>query len=97
MLVSSFHSDSKIYRPIALPTAASNLFELTLQNRMSPYGYTYDAQFSFKASDGTDMAIFSFKKSVKIYLKSWSPVFVCFLDATKAFARVNHTKLFNIL
>ena len=59
--------------------------------------YTSDAQFGFKASHGTDMAIFSFKESVKIYLNSGSPVFACFLDATKAFDRVNHTKLFNIL
>ena len=57
-------SDSRNYRPIALPTAASKLFELILQNRMSPYMYTSDAQFGFKASHGTDMAIFSFKESV---------------------------------
>ena len=90
-------SNSRNYRPIALTKAASKLFELILQNRMSPYMYTSDAQFGFKASHGTDMAIFPFKKSVNIYLNSGLPVFVCFLDSTKAFDRVNHTKLFNIL
>ena len=43
------------------------------------------------------MAISSFKESVKIDLDSESPIFVCFLDATKTFDRVKHTKLFNIL
>ena len=83
--------------PIALATAASKLFELILQNRMSLYMYTSDVPFGFKASHGTVMAIFSFKESVKICLNSGSPVFVCFLDATKLFDTVNHTKLFNIL
>ena len=58
--------------------------------------YTSDAQFGFKASLGTNMAIFSYKESEKNYLNSGSPVFVCFLDVKKAFDRVNHTKLFNI-
>ena len=79
--------DSRSYSPIALPTAASKVFELIFQNRMSPYIYT---------SDGTDMAEFSSKENVKTFLNPRSPVFVCFLDATKAFDRVNHTKLFNI-
>ena len=89
-------SDSRNYRPIALHTTASMLFELILQNRMSPYMYTSDGRFGFKASHDTDTAVFSFKESVKIYLSSGSQVFVCFLDVTKAFGRVNHTKLSNI-
>ena len=89
-------SDSRNYRPIALPTADSKLFEAILQNRMSPYMYTSDAHIGFKATHGTDMALFSFKESVKIYLNSGSPVFVYFLNATKAFDRANHTELFNI-
>ena len=77
--------------------AASKLFGLILKNRISRYMYASDALFGFKASHGSDMAIFSFKESAKNYMNSGSPVFACFLDATKAFDRVNHTKFFNIL
>ena len=59
-LISSY---SRNYRPIAPPRAASKLFELILQNRMSPYVYTSDVQFNFKASHGTDMAIFFLKRA----------------------------------
>ena len=43
------------------------------------------------------MTKFYFKESVNIYLNSGSAIFVCFLDGTKAFDRVNQTPLFNIL
>ena len=56
-----------------------------------------DALFGCKTSNGTDLAIFFFGKNVKIYLNSRSPVFLCILDATKTFYRVNDTKLFNVL
>ena len=58
-------SDSRNYKLIALPMAATKLFGLILQYRISPYMHASDAQFGFKASHGSDMAIFSFKESVK--------------------------------
>ena len=64
---------------------------------MLSYMYTSDAQFGFKVSHGMNMAIFPFKENVKNSLNSGSPVLICFFDATKAFDRVNHTKLFNNL
>ena len=73
-------SDSINCRSIVLPTAASKLFELIQQSRISPYMWTSDVQFGFKASHGTDMVKFSFKEILKIYLNSGSNVFVCFLD-----------------
>ena len=63
-------SDSRNYRSLTLSTAESKLFELILQNRMSSCMYISDAQFDFKATHDTDMAIFSFEESVKIYLNS---------------------------
>ena len=41
-----------------------------------------------------DMYIFSFKQIVHYYVSKSSPVYVGFIDASKAFDRVNHYKLF---
>ena len=90
-------SDSQSYRPIALPTSASKLLESILQQRMKDFLLTSHAQFGFKANHGTEMAIFAFKETVNSYLKKGSPVFTCFLDASKAFDKLNHNKLFKIL
>ena len=43
------------------------------------------------------MAVYAFKEIADHYLRNRSPVFVCFLDARKAFDRVNHWTLFDKL
>ena len=43
------------------------------------------------------MAIYALKEITDYYLRNNSPVFICFLDARKAFDRVNHWKLFDKL
>ena len=58
-------SDSGRHGPIAHATAASKLFELILQNGMSPYMYTSDAQFGFKASHGKNWPYFLVKTGYK--------------------------------
>ena len=51
-------------------------------------------QFGFKKNQFTDMCIFSFKQIVHYYVSKLSPVYVCFIDTSKPFDRVNHYKLF---
>ena len=41
------------------------------------------------------MCIFTLKSVIKYYTQQSTPVYSCFLDASKAFDRVNHWKLFN--
>ena len=43
------------------------------------------------------MAIFTPKETENAYLAQGSPVFRCFLDAPKAFDKLNYSKLFEIL
>ena len=52
--------------------------------------YTYISQFSFNQSHGPEMTIFALKQTVDFYCNQETPVYMCFLDAKKAFDRVNH-------
>ena len=90
-------SDKDNYRPIALATVSSKILERVLLNRCRSNLATGDHQFGFKERHSTDMAVYSFKEIADHYLRNRSAVFVCFLDARKAFDRVNHWKLFEKL
>ena len=89
-------ADKNNYRPIALVTACSKIFELCLLEIIEKYLDTHDHEFGFKKQHSTDMCIFTLKSVFKYYTQECTPVYSCFLDASKAFDRVNHWKLFNI-
>ena len=61
------------------------------------YLITHDHQFAFKSKHSTDMCIFTVKSIIKYYIRQNSPVYTCFLDASKAFDRINHWALFKKL
>ena len=90
-------SDKNNYRPICSATIISKLFELVLLRRCEQYLNTTENQFGFKSAHGTDMCIYVLKEIVNMYLKQNTPLFICFLDASKAFDRVNHYCLFDKL
>ena len=73
------------YRPIALVTVASKIFEIILLEMLTPYLNTTDNQFGFKKGHSTDHCIFALKNVIQYYKSNNSPVFSCFLDASKAF------------
>ena len=58
---------------------------------------TTDNQFGFKSNSLTDICVFTFKEIVEYYNYHSSPVYVSYLDASKAFDRINHWKLFRKL
>ena len=82
------------YRPIAIVTAASNLFEICILKVLDAYLITHDHQFGFKSKHSTDMCIFTVKSEIKYYTEQNTAVYTCLLDARKAFDRVNHWTLF---
>ena len=90
-------SDTNNYRPIALVTAASKVFELCLSVILEGYLITHDQQFGFERKHSTDLCIFTVKSVTKYYTKENSPVYTCFLDASKAFDKINHYILFGKL
>ena len=65
--------------------------------RVSEALETCSNQFGFKAKHSTDMCILAFKEAILKYRDLSSNVYTCFLDASKAFDRVNHFKLFTTL
>ena len=90
-------SDKNNYRPIALVTACSKIFEICLLEMLEQYLYTHDHQFWFKKQHSKDMGSFTVKSVIKYYTKQESSVYTCFLDAAKSFDRVSHWTLFSKL
>ena len=58
---------------------------------------TSSHQFGFKSKHSTDACIYVLKEAINSYIEKQSSVYLCFLDASKAFDRVNHFKLFQKL
>ena len=54
---------------------------------------TSDTQFGFKENHSTDMCVFTLKEVVQYYVSLGSPIYLCFMDASKAFDKVNHWHL----
>ena len=88
-------SDANNYRPIALVTAASKILELVLLNYIESLIDTSHTQFGFKRKHATDLCIYFLKMLYNYNRQYNSPVFTCFLDASRAFDRVNYWTLFN--
>ena len=90
-------SDSNNYRPIAFATIVSKILESVLLIKCGEYLTTCDNQFGFKSSHSTDLCIYTLKEYIEYYKNRGTTVFVTFLDASKAFDRLNYWLLFDKL
>ena len=86
-------TDRDNYRPVAITCIISKVLELVLLDRYSDNLRTTHNQFGFKAKLGTDLCIFTLKQVIEYYRSLSSPVYAAFMDASKAFDKVNHYHL----
>ena len=59
--------------------------------------YTSDNQFGFKSGHSTEFCIYTLQEYIEFYKRQNTTVFVTFLDASKAFDRIDHWRLFTKL
>ena len=85
------------YRGIALCNAISKVADLIFLERNSQSLRTSDMQFAFKRGMGTTLCSLVLKEVIQYYMSMKTPVYACFLDASKAFDRVRYDKLFSTL
>ena len=76
---------------------ASKLLELLILEKCKGVINTADNQFGFKENQSTDMCVFTLKEVVQYYVSLGSPIYLCFMDASKAFDKVNHWHLLDKL
>jgi hypothetical protein len=85
------------YRPVTISPVLSKIFELVLLEKFSFNLYTDRLQFGFKKNVGCNTAIFAVRQVLAYFNDRGSNVYIASLDATKAFDRLNHFKLFSTL
>ena len=89
--------DVNNYRPIAVASTVSKLFERFILHQINPFFETAHHQFGLNEKHSSEMSVFLPKQTVNSYVEHNTCVFSVFLDSTKAFDQVNHHKLFKKL
>jgi len=91
-------TDKDNYRPIAITSVFSKVFELAILYKYEDVLLSTTCnQFGFKKKCSTDLCVFALKQIVEMYISQSSPVYICYMDASKAFDRVSHWILFKKL
>ena len=90
-------TDVNNYRAIAISNAISKILETVFIDKVTTVNAYDSHQFGFKVGHSTGLCTNTMKKVLDYYTVRGSHVFVCFIDFSKAFDRVNYWKLFNKL
>ena len=90
-------ADINNYRPIAIVSILGKVFESCVLVIFSNYLDTHFNQFGFVHHGECNKAILALKTVVNYFLNNSSPVFICSLDAEKAFDRINYYSMLSRL
>jgi hypothetical protein len=85
------------YRAISLSSIIVKIVDLIILDRYSDKLITSDHQLGFKRKSSTTICTMLVEEAITYYHVNDSDVYCTFLDATKAFDRVNYRKLFDKL
>ena len=85
------------YRGIALCSALCKIIDYVIIDKYNSQLITSDLQYSFKPRHSTSMCTSVLKEVCSYYTSRNTDVYICMLDASKAFDRVHFGKLFNLL
>lgn len=89
--------DDNNYRGIALSSMIGKVLDKVLLQKNCKQLDTSHLQFAYKKEHGTSMCTLVVKEIIKYYIHRQTDVFSCFVDASKAFDKVRHDKLFAML
>ena len=99
LLVKSYKkslSDSNNYRGISLiPTTITKIMEAIIILKIPELKNSTNLQFGFTENSSTIHAEYIISETIKHYTKNGSPLFICSLDAEKAFESCNWPSLFS--
>ena len=90
-------TDVKHYRGIALSSLFCKLFDTCIIAKHYENLHSNSLQFAYKANTSTVQCVYSIIETISYYLDKKSKIFMCTLDASKAFDKVNLLVLFNKL
>ena len=89
--------DSNNYRPIALATLMSKLFESVILLKCETFLETCPNHFGLMMGHSTEMCIYVLKDIIEFYKSCNTSVFATFLDASKAYDKIDHWLLYDKL
>jgi hypothetical protein len=90
-------TDKNNYRPIAITCVGSKILEHLILDKFGHLLHSSCHQFGFKKEHSTDLCVFVMKEVINFYNSASSPVYACYIDASKAFDKVNNWILLNKL
>lgn len=96
--------DVKQYRPIAVPSTISKIFEKAMANRINRFLVKYNIldtnQYGFRQNRSTTLAVYTYTQEILGYIREKNYAVGLLLDMTKAYDKVSHdillTKLYGV-